>query len=127
MLSVNAAQAFLNLDFPNTFELGGDVDLLENFTIFKASADLTTGVRNNIFFIEGAAEAVVQIPNGNNKIYDVLRALGFRFPYIVAQTNIAFSYPPGKFVYTTTLANIGVTVSVAKVVGANARRWDATS
>jgi uncharacterized repeat protein (TIGR01451 family) len=118
VLTVNATQAFLNLDFPNTLELGGDVDLLENFTIFKASVDLSTGVRNNIFFIQGAANAVVQIPDGNNKIYDVLRALGFRFPYVVAQTNIAFSYPPGKFVYTASLARIDVTVSVAKVAGA---------
>jgi len=65
LLTAKAAHAFLKIELPYRFALGGDVKLLEDFPVLLISADLAAGITPDPirFFVEGGATGKLQVPS----------------------------------------------------------------
>lgn len=121
IFKVDAAAAHLDIDLPNAqYTFGGEVTLVPSFPIFVVRGELTAGFRENgSAYVSGYAEGVVQIPDGNNGVYDILKACGvvpvlnirigpcLQFPIEIASAKL--SYKDNAFSFSTDLPIVGKT------------------
>lgn len=120
ILNAKAAKAYLNLDLPYRFGLGGKVELIEQFPVLIIEADLTAGVNPDPlrFFFEGGASGKLQIPSYDNFPDAVKKAFPPLFlakpflPKTIAQAGIA--YRNNTFSSTLGLPIIGDIVVAVK-------------
>ncbi|MGN6543763.1 MAG: fibronectin type III domain-containing protein, partial [Aureliella sp.] len=126
IFQVPAASASLDLDLSaNHYTFGGQVDLLPSFPIFEVRGELTASLGGSQGLnLSGYAEGIVQIPDGNGGLYDVLKACGhvagfefgpcLKFPMEIASAKL--SYQNNAFSFSTNLPIVGKTALRIKQV-----------
>lgn len=128
IFKVPAVEAAIDLDFSaQKYTFGGKVELITSFPVFDVQGELSANLSASGMKVSGYLQGDVQIPDGDNGLYRVLKsckeAFGFRvgpcltFPMQIASARLA--YQNNQFSFTTSLPIIGqVALRVKQTQGA---------